>query len=153
MAGREAFAAAAAEVARRAQRELALLSFDLPAWAYGTAEFCDAVRDLILRYQQARVRVLIHDVHTVASRDNRLLHLLRDLDSYTEIRQLAEHQGDHREDCLIADEHHSLKRDLPEALTATVRYDSPMDGRAAHRDFDKLWDGSEPASKLRRLYL
>jgi hypothetical protein len=151
--GREAFAAAAAEVARRARLELALLSFDLPAWAYGTPAFCDAVRDLILRYQRARVRVLIHDVYTVTSRDHRLIHLLRDLDSYTEIRKLAEHQGDHREDCLIADEHHLLKRDTPEALTAVVRYDSPLDGRAAYRDFDQLWDGSEPASELRRLHL
>lgn len=151
--GREAYAAAAAEVARRARMELALLSFDLPVRVYGTAEFCDAVRNLILRYQRARIRLLIHDVHSIATRENRLIQLLRDLDSYTEIRKLAEHQGDHREDCLIADEHHLLKRDTPEALTAVVRYDSPLDGRAARRDFDELWDGSEPASELRRLYL
>lgn len=151
--GRQAYAAAAAEIAGRARLELALLSFDLPVWAYGTQDFCDAVRDMILRYQRARVRVLIHDIASVASRDHRLIHLLRHLSSYAEIRKLSHEQGDHREDCLIADEHHSLKRDNPEALSAIVRYDAPMHGRAARRFFDELWDGSEPASELRRLYL
>lgn len=151
--GRRAFADAAVEVARRAKRELALLSFDLPAWAYGTRAFCDAIRDLILNHERARARVLIHDVPSVAIQDHRLIHLLRDLSSYAEIRALTPEQGDHREDCLIADEHHLLKRDTPDALSAVVRYDAPLDGRAARRDFDELWDGSEPASELRRLYL
>lgn len=151
--GREAFAAAAAETARRARRELALLSFDLPAWAYGTPAFCDAVRDLILRYQRARVRVLIHDLPSVVVQDHLLIHLLRDLSSYAEIRKLAPHQGDHREDCLIADEHHTLKRETPDSIAAIVRYDEPLYGRAARRSFDTLWDGSKPASELRRLYL
>lgn len=151
--GREAYAAAAAEIAGRARSELALLSFDLPAWAYGTQDFCDAVRDLILNHRRARVRVLIHDVASVANREHRLIHLLRHLSSYTEIRKLAYDQGDRREDWLIADEHHTLKRNNPEALSAVARYDAPLDGRAARRDFDDLWDGSEPASELRRLYL
>lgn len=151
--GRKAYAEAAAEIAGRARRELALLSFDLPAWAYGTGEFCDAVRDLILRYQRARVRVLIHDVASVANQDHRLIHLLRHLSSFAEIRKLSYEQGDHREDCLIADEHHTLKRDNPEALSAIVRYDTPMWGRESRKFFDELWDGSEPASELRRLYL
>lgn len=151
--GREAYAAAAAEVAGRARRELALLSFDLPVWAYGTQDFCDAVRDLILRYQRARVRVLIHDVSSVANRGHRLIHLLRHLSSYTEIRKLSHEQGDHREDYLIADEHHILGRDNPEAPSAIVRYNEPLYGRATRQTFDRLWDGSEPASELRRLYL
>lgn len=151
--GREAFATTAAQLAGMARRELAVLSFDLPAWAYGTPSFCDAVRGLILSHQRARVRVLIHDVPAVATQSHRLLHLLRELSSYTEIRTLAEHQRGYRDDCLIADEHQVLERDTPESLTARVYRDAPVSGRAARRRFDDLWDGSEPASALRRLYL
>lgn len=152
--GREAFAAAAAELAGRARRELALLTFDLPDWAYGTPAFCDAVRDLILRAApRARVRVLIQDVRSVAVQSQRLLPLLRDLSSYTEIRALAEHQRDIRDDCLIADEHQVLERDAPESVAARVHRDAPVRGRAARRRFDSLWDAAEPASALRRLYL
>lgn len=151
--GREAFADAAAEVARRARLELSLLSFDLPDWAYGTQPFCDAVRDLILRYQRAYVRVLLHDVHSVVLQDNRLIHLLRHLSSYTDIRKLTAEQGDYREDCLIADEHHVLNRDTPDSISAIVRYDAPLYGRSARNFFDDLWNHAEPASELRRLYL
>lgn len=151
--GREAFAAEAAGVAARARRELALLSFDLPGWAYDTPDFYDAVRDLILGSPKAYVRVLLHDVHSVALRDSRLIHLLRHLSSYTDVRKLTAEQGDHREDCLIADEHHLLRRETPDTTTAIVRYDAPLYGRAARRFFDDLWDRAETASELRRLYL
>lgn len=151
--GRAAFAAAAVEVAGRAQREIALLSYDLPTWAYGSQAFCTAVRELILNAPRANVRVLIHDAKTVATRGQPLIELLRQLSSYAEIRVLAEHQRGHQDDCLIADEHHLLERDTPDTPSARAHFDSPLAGRAARRRFDGLWESAEPASELRRLHL
>jgi len=150
---RAAYAEAAADIAGRARRRIDLLSYDLADWAYGTTGFCDGVRDQILGQQRARVRALVHDVRSVAARDNRLLHLLRHVSSFTEIRVLAEHQGDNRDESLIADERHLLERDTPESPTARLCLDMPVRARAARRRFDGLWDAAAPATELRRLYI
>lgn len=150
---RAAYAEAAAEIAGRARRRIDLLSYDLADWAYGTPGFCDAVRDLVLEHQRARVRVLVHDVRSVAGQSHRLLPLLRHVSSFTEIRVLAEHHGDNRDESLIADDRHLLERDTPESPTARLCLDMPVRARAARHRFDGLWEAAGPATELRRLYI
>lgn len=152
--GTDAFAAAAGEIASRARREIALLSFQLPNEFYGASTFAEAVKRMILDSagRRARVRVLVQEPRGAAT-GNRLVTLGQELSSFVDFRQPAAEHADWRGEWLIVDERHLLERQAPESLVASCHMDAPPDARAALRRFDEVWEMAEPAAELRRLHL
>lgn len=151
--GRAALAEAAVEVASRARREIALLSFELPEAVYGTPEFCDAVKDLVLTAgRHARVRILIQEPRGAAT-GHRLVTLGQHLSTYVAFRQPGIEHRERRGEYLIADERHLLQRQTPDATEAMLQLDAPPEARAALRQFNEIWDSGEPPPDLQRLYL
>lgn len=152
--GTAAFADAAGEIAGRAHREIALLSFQLPDELYGTATFSEAVKRMILdsASRRARVRVLVQEPRDAAT-GNRLVALGQELSSFVEFRQPAAENADWRGEWLIIDGSHLLERRAPESLVATCHIDAPSDARPALRRFNEAWNIAEPVAELRRLHL
>lgn len=148
--GRADYAQAAAALAQSAQREVALLSHDLPSAFYGTDAFCTAIKDLILRYRRARVRVLVHNPKP-AARGHRLVDLGRQLSSFCEFRVLGEANRELRSDWLVIDERHVLDRFAPESLEAVCHRAAPATARSYLRRFDDYWENGQPAIDLRTL--
>jgi hypothetical protein len=76
---------------RGARRELAILSPRLDPLLFDQEELLDALRGLVRRERQARVRVLVSDTRAIVSRGHGMLSLARRLPSRIELRCLAEH--------------------------------------------------------------
>ena len=151
--GLAAFADAALHVLTSAQRECALLSYELDPRLYGSEAFADAARQFVLAHERARLRVLINRSE-LARQGHRLVELARRVPSRVEIRQLLpERQRECRDDLLMADHHSLLHRREPQALEARLCLQSPLDVQPHRAEFQRWWDESPIAPDLRVLGL
>lgn len=152
--GRAAFAAAALELASRAQLAVRLLSFDFDRALYGDEAFVDQIKRLALSNERARIRVLINQPKAAMRSAHRFIELGRRLPSRIEFRELPEDlMIGERGDALIVDHQGLLERSEPGALVARLQRKAPLAARAAAQRFDELWEQSSGCSEFRSLGL
>lgn len=151
--GREAFHEAACKLAQSARLHLAILSNVLEREIYGESDFIQAVQHLATRHRYAKVRILVHTPEWASRSGHRLIELARRLDSFIEIRQLAEQDKEVLNEVLIADEEQLLLRESPTHLSAQYFPASPGEARAWRHRYDRLWAVAEQVPGFRRLGL
>lgn len=152
--GQAALAAAMLALAQQARRELLLQTFDFSSRLYGSEEFVDTVKRMVLADERARLRVLINQPRTAMLGAHRLIELGRLLPSRIEFRELLEDRlPSQRGDCLIADVGGFVERSDPAALHARAVPDDPLETRQRRNAFELLWDESPVAQELRKLGL
>ena len=152
--GRAEFAAAALSLVQSARRELLLLTWDFNRLSYGSEEFVEAAKRLVLGDEHARIRVLINQPRLAMQGAHRLIELGRQLPSRIEFRELLEERVmSHRAEWLINDHGGYLERREPDALYARYLPESSVLARQRAVDFRQLWDESPAAQELRVLGL
>ena len=145
------FAARATQMVSAARNEVALLSQELDRRIYGTGVFTESLRRFVLQHTHTRVRVLVNSTQTAISNSPRLVEFGRSLTSFVEFRELQPPRRPVvREEFLIVDGRQLLYRETPSDLESKY-YGSPQTPRMKLKEFDLLWDESEPAQELRKL--
>ncbi len=70
------------EMVRQRKRMLDIISRELDPAIYNTAEFTEAVKQLVLKSRNNRVRILVHEPLRIAKRGHRLVDLAMHLSSF-----------------------------------------------------------------------
>lgn len=141
------------DVARSAQRSLAIFTHDLEPEIYNRIEFLDIVKNLVLTHRIARVRILLMDPLQSVREGHRLIELARRFSSFFELRMVHEDYKQHAEAFLIADQSglvYRLNASRWEGITDT---NSPRIAGRYLEFFDAVWEKSTVAQETRRLNL
>jgi hypothetical protein len=152
LTGRSEFASAAQGLVRGALRYIDLLSYQLEHEAYGTQDFVNSVKRLLLESSNARLRVLLNQPRLAVGRGHALIDLGRQMTSQIEFRELAgERHNDCRGELLIVDRRGLLERRETGELTAKLWPDAADFGKQKSEFFESIWAESHPAQDLRSL--
>lgn len=154
LSGRREFALAAASLIGNALRYVDLLSYQLEAEAYGSADFVNPVKRLLLGSPMARLRILLNQPRLAVGRGHALIELGRQMTSQIEFRELLpERCNDCRGELLIVDRRGLLIRREQGDLDASFWPDAPDQGKQKSEYFESVWAESLPAHDLRSLNL
>ena len=143
--------AASLAMARQCRRSLEIISRQLDPTVYDSQDFSEALRQLALESQYARIRILVLEPATLVSRGHRLLELAGRLSSFFELRVPgSEHQG-LNEACLIADEIGAIHLPVADRYEGRGSFnDHRLAGELGKR-FEEFWAKAQPDPNLRRL--
>lgn len=146
------FAAKATHMVSEAKMEVALLTQELDRRIYGTGIFTESLRRFVLQHQHTKVRILVNSTQVAIANSPRLVELGRSLTTFVEFREVPPpRQQVVREEVLITDGRVMLYREAPGDLQAKFYGHAPGEVRLKLKEFNQLWDESEPAQELRKL--
>ena len=146
------FAARATQMVSGARMEVALLTQELDRRIYGSGIFTESLRRFVLQHSHTKVRILVNSTQVAVANSPRLVEFGRSLSSFVEFRELLqERRMVVREEVLIVDGRVMLYRETPQDLEAKFYGASPDVARLKLKEFNQLWDESEPAQELRKL--
>jgi hypothetical protein len=151
--GLAALQGTALELANDAERELAILSYELEPALYDSAEFSEAVSRIARSGRRARVRLLIRENDRLVRHGHALVRLAQQLPSYIEIRRVAYEHRHATHGYMVADDAGVLYLPQTDSFQAKT---CPRDRRWARdllAEFQRLWDHATPDPQLRRLPL
>ncbi|HET7797562.1 MAG TPA: hypothetical protein VFK72_06745 [Nevskia sp.] len=150
--GRAELAAAMFEAATLARLEVLILSFEFDRTLYGGEDFVDEIKRVVLSTERAKVRVLINQPRAAMKASHRLVELGRRVPSRIEFRELSdERQITQRGEWLIIDQRQFIERRAPDSLVAYGWRDAALQARAKAREFNELWEESQPSTEFRVL--
>ncbi len=149
--GREAQAAAVADLAAAARLELVILSHGFDPTVYGTEALVERVKQFCLAHERAHVRVLVNQPALAMRGAHRFVELGRRLPSRISFRQLDEEDRGVIEELVIADGRSALRRETPDQIEARLWIEMPLQARPRLKSFDALWERGAPAQELREL--
>lgn len=144
---------AGVRMASQARRELLLFSRALDPDLYDQAPFLSAVQGLALARPGLSVRVLLFDPRSASQGGHRLIELARRLTSRIAIRCVGADDQDRPDAFLIADERGYIHRRLAATMEAVVDFNNPSEARRLRSAFEQIWERSDVAPELSRLYL
>lgn len=139
------------EIARHADRKLAILTQDLESEVFDHRPFVDVVKHLCLARSFARVRVLVTNPYRTLRDGNRFVYLGRRLSSFIEFRHAHENYRDHHEAFMIADETALVFRADADRWEGIADTSEPMIARRYLALFDEMWSASAQATEFRQL--
>lgn len=152
LTGSADFAARATQMVSGARMEVALLTLELERRIYGSGIFTESLRRFVLQHSHTKVRVLVNSTQMAIANSPRLVEMGRSLSSFVEFRELQPpRQKVVREELLITDGRLLLHRESSQDLEAKFYGASPDVARHKLKEFNMLWDESEPAQELRKL--
>ncbi len=140
-------------LAQQARRTLDIFTRDLEPAIYDQEPFLNALRELALRSQRVRIRVLLQDASRIVQNGHRLVELMRRLTTFMEIRQPHQDYRDHNEAFLVADGVGIIHRRLADRPEGLGSFKMPLRGRELTNFFDEVWERSQPHPDLRRLFI
>lgn len=150
--GRVALAAAMLDAVKPARLEVLILSFEFDRAFYGSEDFVDEIKRVVLSTERAKVRVLINQPRSAMKASHRLVELGRRVPSRIEFRELSdERQITQRGEWLIVDQRQFIERRAPDSLVAYGWRDAALQARAKAREFNELWEESLPSTEFRVL--
>ncbi len=135
------------------RRELCLLSRELDKPIFDQSDFLSALKDLAVRSQQTRIRILLQDHARVVSQGHRIIEFARRLTSSIEIRVPSEEWLDYPKNFMLVDLYGYVHRELATRYEATADYHAPLRVQKLQARFDRIWECAQVDSELRRLYL
>lgn len=151
--GSAGFLARLAEMARDARMQISIMSQTLDRRVYGSEEFLGPLQSFLLQHERARLRVIVRTPSAAMRSGHRLVELGRRLSSRVEFRELLPEQRLIEREYVVADERSLLVRESPEELDARYYSNSPMLAREQLREFESLWQESQPSAEFRDLRL
>ena len=141
-------------MAGQCRQQLLVYTHRLNPAIYNQVCFVDAVRQLIIRHANTRIRILVTDTEELARGGSRLVQLAQAMPSSMEIRKRAEEFSGDQRSFLLADHSGFILRNLWNELNnARLDYNSPYSVRNLADEFMTAWEQSEPDPALRRLSL
>jgi hypothetical protein len=146
------YAAKATQMVSEAKNEVVMLTQELDRRIYGSGIFTESLRRFVLQHRNTKVRVLVNSTQMAISNSPRLVEFGRSLTTFVEFRELPTARRQVvREELLITDGRVMLYREAPGDLEAKYYGQSPAEARLKLKEFNGLWDESEPAQELRKL--
>ncbi|WP_456406691.1 DUF7931 domain-containing protein [Thiolapillus sp.] len=139
-------------MAAACRRQLDISAHRLNPEIYNQACFVEAVRQLIIRHANTRIRILVADTEELARGGSRLVQLAQSMPSSMEMRRRAEEFSGDQRSFMLADDSGFILRNLWNDLNnARLDYNSPYTVRNLAAEFLGMWEQSEPDPALRRL--
>ncbi len=137
----------------QAERTLEIFSRDLEARLYDNSDFTSAVREMVLRSQHTRVRILVNEPDYAIKHDHRLIYTARHLSSYIEIRKTHEDYAMNPAAFLLVDQRGLLYRTLATHYEGVANFNNPSQVGELLRFFNEAWNQSRQYTEFRRLYI
>lgn len=153
LSGIEECKEATLNLTRQARRSIYIFSYDLDSQIYNQTEFLDIAKNLAIRSEHSRIKVILQNSTKVQREGHRLIQLWRRLTSKIEIKRPPADYTDHTENFLLADDLGYLHRSLYSTYEATVDFNSRFETSKFSMFFNDVWEQSEPASELRSLHI
>ncbi len=140
-------------MAQQCHRSLEIISRQLDPRVYDNEAFSNALRQLALQSQYARIRILVLEPAALVSRGHRLLELAGRMSSFFEIRVPGvEHQGCN-EACLIADAVGAIHMPIADRYEGRLDFNNHQLAGELRRRFEEIWDKAQPDPNLRKMKL
>jgi hypothetical protein len=143
------YRAAVAEIAKCANRSLAIYTPDLEPQLYDHDLFLEPLKRLVLARSHARLRVLISDPARVVREGNRFMQMARRLTSYIELRNVPPEFRNNPAAFIIADGSAIAYRQQCTRWDGIVEYDDKQVVRRHLAYFDEVWAVSLIQPELR----
>lgn len=140
-------------MAQNCARSLDIVSRHLDPAIYDHAAFVDAVKQIALNSQHARVRILVTDIGPVISRGHRLLDLSARLSTYIAIRKPGRDHRNFNEAMLVADNQAYIHRRFADRYDGHASYNDHRSARDLTVRFEEIWERAETDPNFRRLHL
>lgn len=138
---------------KQCTRSLHIINRKLEPRILGTAEFTEAVKQLVIQNSYARVRIIIFDIDIIIRHSNRLLDLSTKLSSFIDLRKAHPSCSEYNESLMVADETGYVYRDNSERYEGKASF---KDYRLCHdflKQFTTMWDTASPDQNLRKMTL
>lgn len=140
-------------MAQNCSRTLDIASRHLDPAIYDNGPFIDAVKQIALGSQHARIRILISDIGPVVSRGHRLLELCSRLSTYIAIRKPGRDHRNFNEAMLLADNRAYIHRRFADRYEGQASYDDYRSAQDLTVRFEEIWERAETDPNFRRLHL
>jgi hypothetical protein len=140
---------AVAEIAKRANRSLAIYTPDLEPQLYDQDLFLEPLKRLVLARSHARLRVLISDPARVMREGNRFMQMARRLTSYIELRNVPPEFRNNPAAFIIADGAAIAYRQQCSRWDGIVEFNDQQVVKRHLAYFDEVWAVSLIQPELR----
>lgn len=137
----------------QARRTIEILTPDLEGPIYDDAALLEALVQLAVRSRFSRVRVLIRDSAHVMKHGHRLIEIARRFSSSIHLHRPAPEDLDFAGAMLTVDRTAYVHKAVGGRFEGKANFKAPLLVRQLLKDFDELWERSEPDAELRRLHL
>ena len=145
---------AAVEVAACAQRSITIMTPDLEPDIYGSDDFLEALKRLVLAKRYARVRVLVTEPARTVRNGNRFVALGRRLNTYIDFRNLREdYRTEVHEAYIIADDSALMYRANGRRYDGIVGKSEPIIARQHLDAFYQPWEDSAFREDIRMAHI
>lgn len=134
-------------LAGQTQRFLKVFTQNLSHELYDLSAFADLLSETITDRQKLKVRILVRDPSDVIHRGHRVVGLYQRLPSFIAINRFPEEAKLDREEYAIFDDIGIIKR-YPRAEMKGFYEFRTSDAAVKARQFDALWERSEPCQEL-----
>jgi len=141
------------ELVSQASKTIDIFTRDMAARIYDNSKFIAALRDLIVRNDKTRVRMLVIDPDNSVKHGHRIIELTRRLSSSIEIRRVHVDYRADSQSYLIADGRGLLHRKLATRFEAVVNFNNPLLAREKLNHFNEVWEQSQPVLDFNRLHI
>jgi hypothetical protein len=138
---------------QQAQQSLSIFSYNFDGQLYNTSEFISSLRSLSLDNRNSQVRILIQDMNFLVKHSHRVIELSRRLPTSFEIRESGP-QFEHLNSCYsILDGRGVILRSDAMRYDAKVDFHDPRLAKELLKQFNEIWDQSEPSPEIQRLHI
>lgn len=137
----------------QARREILIATQDLDAAVLDQDDIIDALSRFARDNRYSEVRILLQNPDKVIHHGHRLLTLAQRLSSSIQIHKPAEEHQGMLEAYMVVDGIGFIRRPLADRYEGLASFKAPIEGRDLRAHFIKLWERSEPETRLRRLQL
>ena len=148
---REENCMAVTAMTRQCSRTIEIISRLLDPPIYDSADFIDAVRQLIVNNRKTKIRVIVFEPDTIVKHGHRLLNLAGDLSSFIEIRKAHNQHKDYNESLFIADQVGYVHRSHAERFEASVNFNDLRRSKHLLTQFNEMWEVATQDPNLRRM--
>lgn len=143
----------ALEMVRQARRHIYIMSRDLDAHIYNSADFEQALAQLAKESQHTHIHILLQNSEPARKYGHRIINLAQRLSSKVKIHTPHEEHADYNEAFLLVDDTAYIKRKLADQYEGVACFKDQKKASDLSAFFQEMWERSEPDSQLRRLVI
>ncbi|MAT51625.1 MAG: hypothetical protein CMK32_10630 [Porticoccaceae bacterium] len=151
VSGADDFRDRALQLARSSDRIIRIFSKVLDRQLYDQEDFCEAIFQIATRHPNADVRILVKETQSLQTHFHRLVEMFHRLTSRIQLRKLNPERETLHTDFIVGDEEQVLYNQLEDGYEGYFFAYAPLEARRLSKDFDSLWNSSEPDPAVRRL--
>ena len=137
----------------QSQHDLFVFSHNFDGALYDTNELTERLRKLLLNNKNSHARILVQDMNFLVKHGHRIVELGRRLPTSIEIRE-ANKRFEHVNTCYaVADNHGVILRTDAFRFDAKIDYHDPRLAKDLLKQFNEMWEQSEPSTEMQRLHI